>query len=219
MTSKQERLKGLYIITDRPLSLECNQPIEEMVASAIAGGARIVQYRNKQSALSIRRYEAQQLAQLCREQGVTFLINDDVELALEVGADGVHLGQTDTPCPIARKLLGEDRIIGVTCHAEPELAQKAQDEGADYVAFGRFYHSHSKPAAPPASLSVLETARQHLTLPICAIGGIRVDNAAPLLQRGTDMLAVIEAVLGARQIKQAAQAFSELFQNTPHSPG
>lgn len=207
----KQQLKGLYVITDRPLSLERNQPIDQMVNKAIEGGARIIQYRNKQSALTIRRYEAKLLAEICKEHQVTFLINDDVEMAMEVNADGVHLGQNDTPYAIARKLLGQDKIIGITCHAQIELAREAAEQGADYVAFGRFYPSNSKPTASPASLDILQQARAELSIPVCAIGGITIDNASTLIEHGADMLAVIEAVLGAPRIKQAAQAISQQF--------
>jgi len=134
-----------------------------------------------------------------------------VELAIEVDADGVHLGQQDTPYSVARKLLGENKIIGITCHDKIELARQAEQEGADYVAFGRFFPSNSKPTAPPATMQILEQAKQELSIPLCAIGGITLDNATPLIEHGADMLAVIEAVLGARRIKQAAEAISKQF--------
>jgi thiamine-phosphate pyrophosphorylase len=208
---KTERLKGLYIITDRQLSLDLNKPIDKMVRQAIDGGARIIQYRNKQSALTIRRHEAKMLADICRDTGTVFLINDNIELALEVDADGVHLGQNDITLSNARKLLGADKIIGITCHNDLELAQQAEQEGADYVALGRFFPSVTKPTAPPASIETLKAARQSLHIPICAIGGIDAKNGAQLVSAGADMLAVIYAVLGAKSISKAAQQFAPLF--------
>ncbi len=209
--NKTKSLKGLYIVTDRQLSLDIGVPTEKLVAKAIEGGARIVQYRNKQSALTIRRHEAAILSVLCKELGATFLVNDDIDLALEVDADGVHLGQSDTPISNARKLVGDDKIIGITCHNDLELARQAEQQGADYVAFGRFYPSISKPTAPPASVDILKLASEELKIPICAIGGINHNNAAGLITHGADMLAVIYSVLAAKKVTQAANQISKLF--------
>jgi len=209
--NKTEQLKGLYIVTDRQLCLQCGKSVEALVTEAIVGGAKIVQYRNKQSALTIRRHEAAVLATLCRETHTLFLVNDNIELALEVDADGVHLGQHDTSLANARKLLGHDKIIGVTCHNDLGLAQQAEQAGADYVAFGRFFPSISKPTAPPATMDVLQKAANALNIPICAIGGIDANNAPALIEHGADMLAVIYGVLGAKKICQAAEQFNNLF--------
>lgn len=211
MTKHTSVLNGLYVITDRELFLSRDMDIVDIVGEAIRGGARIVQYRDKQSEPSRRLEEAKLLQQLCHAHHVTFLINDDVELALEVGADGVHLGQSDTPLIEARKLLGPDRIIGVTCHNRIELAEQAQLNGADYVAFGRFFPSHTKPTAPPATPEILEQARATLTIPIVAIGGITPANAPLLLEKGATMLAVSHAVFAADNVRLAATAFSRLF--------
>ena len=211
MRDKQERLHGLYIITDAHIAQQARQPIEALIAQAIAGGARIVQYRNKHASASTQHQEALRLAQLCRTQQVTFLVNDDVDLAVAVDADGVHLGQGDLPIAHARQRLGAQKIIGITCHNELVLAERAQAEGADYVAFGRFFASHSKPDAPGATLDTLIQAKQCLQLPICAIGGITPDNAPQLIECGVDMLAVIHAVLSAEDIEQAARQFANLF--------
>jgi thiamine-phosphate pyrophosphorylase len=206
-----ERLHGLYVITDHTLSVQRNLPLVRMVEAAIRGGARIVQYRNKISSASERQREAQALADLCKAQGVLFLINDDVQLALRVNADGLHIGQTDTMLSHARELLGMDRIIGVTCHNRIDLARTAQQAGADYVAFGRFFPSVTKPEATPADLSILQQARAELTIPIAAIGGITPANAPALLAAGADMLAVIHGVFGAADITAAAGEYARLF--------
>lgn len=206
-----ERLRGLYVITDPELSRQRNLPITVMVEDAIQGGARLVQYRNKAAPATEQLHEAQALAEICRSRQVTFLINDDVQLALAVNADGVHLGQRDTNLSQARELLGAQHIIGVTCHDRIDLALAAQDAGADYVAFGRFFPSQTKPEAPPASLEILREARAQLTLPIAAIGGITPANAATLLAHGADMLAVIHGVFGADDITAAAGEYARLF--------
>ena len=195
-----ERLRGLYVITDHTLSEQRDMPLSAMVDAA-----------NKTSPFNERQREAQALASLCKARDVLFLINDDVPLALAVDADGVHLGQTDLALTQARALLGDKRIIGVTCHNQLELALTAQRTGADYVAFGRFFASVSKPEATPASLATLQHAREQLAIPIAAIGGITPANALSLLAHGADMLAVIHGVFGAADIAAAAGEYARLF--------
>lgn len=211
MKSRTERLHGLYVITDPALSHQRRISVPDMVAAAIRGGARVVQYRDKTSPRGQQQREARTLADLCRAQGVLFLVNDDVELALAAEADGVHLGQNDTRLIQARQQLGPQRIIGVTCHDQLSLAQAAQTAGADYVAFGRFFPSRTKPQAPPADIHILQQARAALHLPIAAIGGITPANAASLLAHGSDMLAVIHGVFGANDIATAAGEYARLF--------
>lgn len=211
MKTTSERLHGLYVITDHTLSQQRKLPLTYMVEAAIRGGAHIVQYRNKTSPIPDREHEALALAELCRAQHVLFLINDDVQLALKVNADGVHLGQSDITLSQARKLLGTQRIIGVTCHDQLALALTAQAAGADYVAFGRFFPSRTKPEAPPASITMLQQARTQLHIPIVAIGGITPENAPTLLAHGADMLAVIHGVFGADDIAAAAGEYARLF--------
>jgi thiamine-phosphate pyrophosphorylase len=206
-----ERLRGLYVITDHALSVQRKLPLVDMVEAAIRGGARIVQYRNKISPMAERQREARALAALCKSHNVLFLINDDVSLALAIDADGVHLGQSDTDLTQARDLLGEQRIIGATCHNQLALALAAQHAGADYVAFGRFFTSVSKPEAPPASLATLQQAHEQLSIPIAAIGGITPVNAPALLAHGAAMLAVIHGVFGAPDIAAAAGEYAHLF--------
>ena len=206
-----ERLRGLYVITDHALSVQRKLPLVNMVAAAIQGGARIVQYRNKTASMTMRQHEAQALADLCHARNALFLINDDVPLALAVEADGVHLGQSDTAVTRARDSLGEHRIIGVTCHNQIALALAAQHAGANYVAFGRFFTSVTKPEAPPASLTTLQLAHARLSIPIAAIGGITPANAPALLSHGATMLAVIHGVFGAPDIAAAAGEYARLF--------
>jgi len=208
---RRKRLHGLYVITDSTLALQAQQPIETMIAQALAGGARIIQYRNKNANNTVRFREARQLLQLCKSAAATFLVNDDVELAAEIDADGVHLGQQDMPLPAAREYLGSGKIIGITCHALIDHAEIAQQQGADYVAFGRFFASQTKPAAPAAGLDILTEAKQRLHIPVCAIGGITVQNAAQVIEHGADMLAVVNAVLAAPDIAHAANEFAQLF--------
>ncbi len=205
---RDTRLRGLYAVTDGRLT---GEPLLAAVQAALAGGVRIVQYRDKSGETQRRHDEATRLAHLCHEQGALLLINDDTELALAVGADGVHLGQSDTPLAVARDQLGPGRLIGVSCNNRLDRALTAQQAGADYVAFGRFFPSTTKPDAPQAELALLEQARPQLELPIAAIGGITPDNAAQLHTAGADMLAVVNALFGQSDIEAAARRLSRCF--------
>lgn len=202
------RLKGLYVITDPKL---CAADLTHKVEQAILGGAKIIQYRNKTAIKAQQISEAKTLQILCSQHGRLFIINDDIALALEVNADGVHLGQSDGDILDARERLGSDKIIGITCHSDLDLAIKAQAQTANYVAFGRFYPSKTKPSAPPANIEILQHAKSQLQIPVVAIGGISVENAPPLLTAGADMLAVIDAIFSKVDIQQAATEFDTLF--------
>ena len=131
-----------------------------------------------------------------REVPPAFNARLSAALAAEVEADGVHLGQSDGAVGRARMLLGDDKLIGVSCHGRLDLAQKAADEGADYLALGRFFESRTKPGAPPASLDTLREARRRFTLPLVAIGGVNPHNARQLIEAGADLVAVIHALFG-----------------------
>jgi thiamine-phosphate pyrophosphorylase len=208
MSPERPRLQGLYVITDRTL---CGESIEQRVAEALRGGARIVQYRDKTADHQRRLREASLLARLCKSHDALFIVNDDIELARGCGADGVHLGKSDGGPAAARQVLGPDAVIGVSCYNAIERARKAQADGADYLAFGRFFPSASKPNAVRADLAVLETARRKLQLPLVAIGGITPENAPLLIEAGADMLAVIQAVFGQPDVEAASRAFSAQF--------
>lgn len=205
-------LSGLYAITDSTLMPDTQTMLESVTAS-LKGGARIIQYRDKSNDQRLRLEQAKRLNELCRDYQIPLLINDDYQLAAAVGAAGVHLGQSDGAVSAARKFLGGDAIIGVTCHDSLQLAQKARQEGADYLAFGAFFPSKTKPEAIPAPLSLLAQAKKELDLPIVAIGGISVDNATQIINAGADMVAVIHALYGQDDIFSTAQQFTGLFSN------
>ena len=170
-----------------------------------------MQYRDKRELPALRRKLAAEMVDLCREYGAISIINDDVELALEVGAHGVHIGQDDAALSVARERLGQGAIIGVSCYNRLDLALEAQQHGADYVAFGAFFPSNTKPDALKADVELLSAAKAQLHVPICAIGGITSDHAAPLIEAGADMLAVISAVFAAEDAEAAAKRFAALF--------
>jgi thiamine-phosphate pyrophosphorylase len=203
------RLRGLYAITDPALAAE--RGLISQVSETLEGGARIIQYRDKSNDKDHRQAEAQQLLALCRKHNALFIINDDLELALTIGADGLHVGREDSAVETARKNLGPDAIIGVSCYNELVRAKAAQAAGADYVAFGRFFPSNTKPQAVQAQIELLHQAKQELEIPMVAIGGITPENGAPLVQAGADMLAVIQGVFAQPDIRRACQEFAGLF--------
>jgi thiamine-phosphate pyrophosphorylase len=207
------RLAGLYAITPQHPSPSLS--LAEQVAQAVAGGARIVQYREKGGDADKRRREARDLLALCRAAGVLLIVNDDPALAAAIGADGVHLGRDDADPHEARTLLGPTAIIGVSCYDRFELAEWAKSVGADYAAFGRFFPSGTKPNAVQADPALLRRARRELGLPLVAIGGITPENGGPLIAAGADMLAVVEAVFARPDIRAAARAFARLFPDAP----
>lgn len=204
-------MKGLYAITagDMPTALA----LTEQVARSIAGGARVIQYRDKSGDPIKRLSEAQALSRLCRERGVPLIINDDVELAVQVRAAGVHVGRDDAALAEARARLGSNAIIGVSCYDRFELARAAVAAGADYVAFGAFFPSPTKPEAAPADIALLARARRELDRPVVAIGGITPENGRALVAAGADMLAVISGVFGLPDVSAAARRYADLFES------
>jgi thiamine-phosphate pyrophosphorylase len=208
-------LRGLYAITSGNSTPGL---LARQVELAIAGGARVIQYRDKASLRAIDRErrlaEARALCTACHSAGIPLIINDDVGLAAAVAADGVHLGRDDISPEEARRLLGPSAIIGVSCYDGLDLAEAAQAAGADYVAFGSFFPSSTKPLAVRAGLDLLRRARQSIRLPLVAIGGITPENGAALIAAGADLLAVVSGIFGGPDPGSAARAYSQLF-DTP----
>lgn len=199
-------MHGLYVITDGSIGNELLDKVEQ----ALHGGAVIVQYRDKSMDAARREQEAHALQALCRQHNTLFIINDDVELAKAVQADGVHVGKDDAALATARDYLGKFAIIGVSCYNRLELALQAAQQGADYIAFGSFFPSPTKPHAPRATLELLREARSQLAIPICAIGGITLENAPDLLANGADMLAVITDIFKNPDITRQATLYQAL---------
>ena len=167
---------------------------EELLGVCLGEGARVVQYRDKGPPATYDLDLLRRLAALCRAHGVPFLLNDHPAVAAAVGAEGVHLGRDDAPIAEARTRLGPGAIVGVSCYDDLGRARRAERDGADYVAFGSFYPSATKPGATRASPEILVRARAVLTRPVVAIGGIDENNAPPLLAAGADLLAVAGAL-------------------------
>lgn len=210
MSQKIESLRGLYAITDSALLADGR--LLPYCEAALRGGVKLLQYRDKSGDNARRFKEAQALQALCQTYNARLIINDDVNLAAQLGVD-LHLGQEDGSLLNARKLLGPQAIIGITCHAQLELAQHAVEHGADYIAFGRFYDSQTKPGTIFATTELLQQAQQ-LQRPIVAIGGITLENGSVLIEHGATMLAVIHGLFAADSaaiVEQRARAFSALF--------
>lgn len=197
---------GLYAITQTENKFP--DVIVQEVEAALRGGAQAIQYRDKQPHDAVAL--AQRLLELCRRHAVPLIINDNADLALRVGADGVHLGKDDAGIELARNKLGESAIIGVSCYDSLERAVAAEARGATYVAFGRFFPSQSKPLASPAHLETLRQAKIRVHIPIVAIGGILPENGAQLLEAGADVLAVIGGVFD-HDPEDSARRFQSLF--------
>lgn len=199
--------KGLYALLDTQWVADGREAAAARAAAA--GGAVMLQYRDKLGRSASRARSVVEQAQ--ERQGCPVIINDDIELAASIGAAGVHLGQSDVDASSARARLGEQTIIGITCHASIDLARAALADGADYVSFGRFFSSRTKPGAPGVTLSVLETARGEFGAALVAIGGINLDNGAELIDAGADFLAVSGDIFGREDIAGACAGFAQLF--------
>lgn len=207
------RVHGVYALADTSL-LTADQLLPR-VESSLTGGVAMVQYRDK-SHDGARRYdEAKALRDLCWHYRAVFIVNDDIELAERVGADGVHLGRDDASPAVARERLGPDALIGATCYNQLDPAAPALAAGADHVAFGRFFPSHTKPGEIFASLDLLRTARATLGCPVVCIGGIRADNAAPLVAAGADAVVVGHGLFGPGVDSEAAARTLVALWHTP----
>ncbi|TEU24939.1 MAG: thiamine phosphate synthase [Gammaproteobacteria bacterium] len=185
-----KKISGIYAITPNK-----NLDLDVIEQAIVTHKISILQYRRKTTDASIKLNEAKQLQQLCLRHNTLFIINDDINLAQKIGADGVHLGENDASIATARQQLGADAIIGVSCYNDIKLAKTAQNNGADYVAFGALFTSLTKPNAPQCSLNVITQARQALTITIVGIGGIDFSNQHQAFDAGCDAVAMINALL------------------------
>lgn len=200
---------GIYAITPETADTE---RLLTQVEAALAGGVAAVQYRDKSADVARRHEQASELAALCRQFGVPLIVNDDLRLADLCNADGVHLGRDDGSLREARIILGKGKFIGASCYQSLDLALAAQAAGADYVAFGSFFASPTKPAASRASLDLLHEAAPAIHVPLVAIGGITRENAPQLLDAGADCIAVLSALFDAADIRAAAHDLNQLFE-------
>lgn len=202
---------GLYAITD-PKLLNGDNLISK-VESALLGGCRVVQYRDKAASVEQKLLRAKALKKLCLHYDAQLIINDDVHLCLQSNADGVHLGKSDGNILNTRKILGPEKILGVTCHSDLEYAQECIKLGVDYCAFGRMFPSKTKPDAPSCSLNILQQAVK-LAKPIVAIGGITLDNIESLMHTPIYSAAVINGLFAEQDIQATAAKFQGYFTTT-----
>ena len=200
-------LRGLYLITRESSD---DAALLAVVESALAGGAALVQYRDKSRDAARRLRQSRALVALCASRGVPLVVNDDVSLARDSGAAGVHLGRGDATPRAARATLGADAIVGVSCYDSGSHAEDAVRGGASYVAFGAFFASGTKPGARRAEPALLVAARA-LPVPKVAIGGITPDNAHALVAAGADLIAVCGAIFDAPDPRATARAFTALY--------
>jgi thiamine-phosphate pyrophosphorylase len=201
-------VRGLYAVT--PDESDTTR-LAALVRAAVSGGANLVQYRNKTADPLKRHEQAVALLGVCRTHDVPLVINDDLNLALALDADGVHLGANDGSVEAARARLEAHKILGVSCYNSLQTALAAERAGATYVAFGSFFPSTVKPAAVSAPLRLLRNAKASLTVPVAAIGGITTANARQLIAAGADCVAVISALFAAGDVEAAARQFVGLF--------
>jgi len=211
--SQKPVISGLYAVTpdfsDTDELLRC-------VRLALQGGASLVQYRNKTASAQLRAEQARALHQLTLQFSTPLIINDDIQLAKAVNAEGVHLGAADASIDAAKAALGQNKFIGVSCYNRKSLAQQAVRAGVDYIAFGAFYSSSIKPEAVRAETEILSWAQREFDVPVVAIGGITAGNGTALLEAGADALAVITAVFDAEDIQSSAQEFSTFISKVQH---
>ena len=207
-------IRGLYAVT--PDNIDTERLIKLMTA-ALTGGARVVQYRNKVGDSATMLAQARALKTACAAHGATFIVNDHIDLAVAVDADGIHLGKDDGSCAEARKAVGPEKLIGISCYDSLDAARAAARGGADYVAFGSFFPSRVKPGAVRPALDLLTRAKAHLAIPVVAIGGITAENAGQLARAGADAVAVISALFVAPDVSTAARQLIASFESR-HEP-
>lgn len=205
----QQQLRGLYLVTP---NWDDTQRLLEVTERALAAGVRVLQYRHKTANIELRYAQASALQSLCKKYAVAFIINDFVNLCVQLNADGVHVGGSDISVAQARSIVGPDKIVGSSCYGDLGLARLAQTQGASYMAFGGFYPSLVKQYPVTTKPEIVELARAELHLPQVVIGGMTVELARPLVERGADMVAAISSVYNAEQPEQVVRDFIALFQ-------
>lgn len=208
---RNPKINGLYAITPE---LENTNNLLDKARQVLEGGAQLLQYRNKSASRVLLKEQAGLLLQLCREFGVPLIINDYLDLAIEIDADGLHVGQQDASLFNVRNQLGRNKIVGASCYNNLDLALQAEKEGADYVAFGAFFPSLTKPNTVLVTVDFIGEAKKKITVPIVGIGGIRLTNAKTVIQSGCVALAVCNDLFQSENIKIKAAQYAQLFEET-----
>jgi thiamine-phosphate pyrophosphorylase len=208
MTSR-DQLRGLYVITDH--EIPDFKTLYSITEEILRRGVFAIQYRDK-SVNSDERYKhACELQKLCASYGTPFIINDDIDLAEQIGSDGVHLGKDDIDCKAARARLGKTPLIGVSCYNSLQRAAQAVEDGADYIAFGAMFPTQSKANTTQAAPGLITTTKQEYNIAVAAIGGITPENCRPLIEAGADILAVIGSVYRAQDPGAVVDTFNKLM--------
>ncbi|MGN0918085.1 MAG: thiamine phosphate synthase [Oxalobacter sp.] len=202
-------MKGLYIVTP---DWDDTAKLVDVTEKALKGGAQIVQYRHKTAGPEQRLEQAKALQVLCRQYNRTFIVNDYVDLALEIGADGIHVGGTDAPVAKVRAAVGPNKIVGASCYGSLVLASNAVSAGASYVAFGGFFPSRVKkyPVTTPPTV-VADWKKENPAMPVCVIGGMTAENSASLVKLGADMVAAVSGVYFQDDPEAAAKEYVAMF--------
>ncbi|WP_028102216.1 thiamine phosphate synthase [Pseudoduganella violaceinigra] len=201
-------MQGLYLVTP---NWDDTEQLLAVTEQALRAGVALLQYRHKEASPALRREQGGALRELCHQYSVPFLVNDHVALCRELGADGVHLGGTDAPLAEVRATLGPNKLIGASCYGELARAQAAQAAGASYVAFGGFYPSKVKQYAVSTEPAILRHAREAIGVPLCVIGGMTPQNAAPLVAEGAQLVAAITSVYMAEDVAAAVREFRSII--------
>lgn len=201
-------MQGLYLVTP---NWDDTDKLLAVTEQALREGVALLQYRHKDASPALRREQGGALRELCHKYSVPFLVNDHVALCRELGADGVHLGGTDAPIAEVRASLGPNKLIGASCYGELARAEAAQAAGASYVAFGGFYPSKVKQYAVTTQPSILRHAREVIGVPLCVIGGMTPQNAAPLVAEGAHLVAAITSVYLADDVAAAVREFRSII--------
>jgi len=204
----KESMRGLYLVTP---DWDDTRQLLQVTEAALRGGAALLQYRHKGADAALRQEQGECLQDLCRTYGVPFIVNDHVDLCLALNADGVHVGGTDASIVQVRTAVGPGKIVGASCYGSMELAHRAYRDGASYIAFGGFYPSRVKQYPVTTSPDIVAQAKKEISLPNVVIGGMTRDNAAPLVEKGADMVAAISSVYLDGNPQSAARAFADLF--------
>lgn len=208
------RISGIYAITP---DLIDTTNLVMLTQQVLISGVQLIQYRNKIADNALKLEQAALLSTLCYEFNTPLIINDDLDLAIKVGADGVHLGAEDITVVEARRRLGPGKIIGASCYNKLRYAIEAENYGADYVAFGSFYISSTKPGAVSAPINLLRKAKQYLQIPVVAIGGIDSENIIELAYKGADAVAVSSSIFNSINIQLETKKLSCIFKQTKNS--
>lgn len=199
--------KTLYLVTD--YVIDFNELLEK-VEMALIGGVDIVQYRSKGASTRVMCDEALKIKHLCNKYNALFIINDRVDVAQVVDADGVHVGQDDMKADLVRKILGDDKIIGVSARSLAEALQ-AMEDGADYIGVGALFTTQTKMDAKSVSIDTLKGIRKAIDIPIYGIGGISLDNITEKVKENIDGVAVVSAILNAEDIQATSRKFKEIL--------